>query len=166
MMQSTASPLLYVAGAATGGLICLLYGKPIFTRLPVRMQGWLSALSRLYRSPSTGTEPGQLNEVLFSSRKSSCCLNGTVAPDCSNAYCRSRIERSLLELMNAAQQTLSISMYFFTSQRLGDAVIAAYQRGVRVRVIGDKSMAYSKSSQLLRMAQKGEYQLQFLLHRL
>lgn len=157
---------LLAASAATGGLLWLRYGSDrLHHSVCCRLQCWLNAVvarwQRRRRSAAGGDQQPHLAEVLFSSRRSSCCLNGSVSPDCRNNYCRSRIERRMLQLMNAAQHTLSVSMYFFTSQRLGDAVVAAHQRGVRVRVIGDKSMAYSNSSQLLRMAQKGERAFRF-----
>lgn len=110
--------------------------------------------------PSSIAPDRHLNEVLFTCRRSTCCsIENGVAAGCCNPYCMARNEQRLTGLINAARRSLSLSMYFFTCRRLGDAVIAAHQRGVRVRVIGDKSMAYSKMSQLMRMSQMGEWTL-------
>jgi phosphatidylserine/phosphatidylglycerophosphate/cardiolipin synthase-like enzyme len=58
---------------------------------------------------------------------------------------------AVLPLVNAATATLDIAMFYFTSQPIADAIVAAKQRGVAVRMVLDASgaaNAYSKHGQL------------------
>ena len=60
-------------------------------------------------------------------------------------------DNAVLPLVNAATSTLDIAMFFFTSQPIADAVVAAKNRGVTVRLIidaGGAANAYSKHGQL------------------
>lgn len=129
----------------------ILLRKPKRTNI---VQHLLSIVAQPFAFIKQRFEPPQLHEVLFTNRRSICCVE-SVSPHCRNDHCKTRNELRIIELINAARRTLSISMYMFTCKRLGNAVVAAHQRGVRVRVIGCKSMAYSTSSQLLRLSQLG-----------
>jgi hypothetical protein len=54
---------------------------------------------------------------------------------------------AVIPLVNAATSTLDIAMFFFTSQDIADAILAARARGVAVRMIldaGGAANAYSK----------------------
>ena len=56
-------------------------------------------------------------------------------------------DNAVIPLINAATQTLDIAMFFFTSQPIADAILAAQSRGVAVRMVIDASGAansYSK----------------------
>ena len=60
-------------------------------------------------------------------------------------------DNAVIPLVNAATQTLDIAMFFFTSQPIADAILAAQARGVAVRMVIDASgaaNAYSKHGQL------------------
>ncbi len=59
--------------------------------------------------------------------------------------------RGVLPLIDGATQALDVALFFFTSQPLADALVAAKQRGVSVRLIldaGGASNAYSKHGML------------------
>ena len=56
-------------------------------------------------------------------------------------------DNAVVPLVNAATQTLDIAMFYFTSQPIADAILAARARGVTVRMIIDATgaaNAYSK----------------------
>jgi len=53
---------------------------------------------------------------------------------------------AVLPLINAATQTLDIAMFFFTSQPVADAILAAQARGVAVRMVIDASGAANSAS--------------------
>lgn len=58
---------------------------------------------------------------------------------------------AVLPLIDGAQHTLDIAMFFFTSQPIADAIVAAQARGVQVRMIldaGGASNQYSKHTLL------------------
>lgn len=93
--------------------------------------------------------PKTINEVLFTNNKSGCCRSKTFDElNCLNKYCISKNLKRIIELIDAAQSTICLSMYIFTCQELSDALIRAKKRGVLIRVIGEKSMAFSSGSQL------------------
>lgn len=47
------------------------------------------------------------------------------------------IEARLIAILDAATRTVDLTLYSFTDDQLGDAVIRAHQRGVLIRVIRD-----------------------------
>lgn len=94
---------------------------------------------------------GLLNEVHFTCPSSACCVEES-KPDCRNPNCKARNEKRLIELIEAAKHTVLLAMYIFTSKRLCDAIVAAHNRGVRVLIIGCRSMAYSSGSQMVLLA--------------
>jgi phosphatidylserine/phosphatidylglycerophosphate/cardiolipin synthase-like enzyme len=60
-------------------------------------------------------------------------------------------DNAVIPLVNAATQTLDIAMFYFTSQPIADAILAAKSRGVTVRMVIDATGAangFSKHGQL------------------
>jgi phosphatidylserine/phosphatidylglycerophosphate/cardiolipin synthase-like enzyme len=64
-------------------------------------------------------------------------------------------DNAVLPLINAATQTLDIAMFFFTSQPIADAILAAQARGVAVRMVIDASGAANAYSQHGRLCTAG-----------
>jgi len=62
---------------------------------------------------------------------------------------------AVIPLINAATQTLDIAMFFFTSQPIADAILAAQARGVAVRMVIDASGAANAYSQHGRLCAAG-----------
>ena len=61
------------------------------------------------------------------------------------------ITNAVVPFIDGATETLDIAMFFFTSQTIGDAVLAAKARGVAVRVVidaGGAANAYSRTPSL------------------
>jgi phosphatidylserine/phosphatidylglycerophosphate/cardiolipin synthase-like enzyme len=56
--------------------------------------------------------------------------------------------RKLLDLCIGARQTLDISVFTISDNRLTDAIIAAHRRGIRVRIISDNDKAQDEGSDL------------------
>ena len=56
----------------------------------------------------------------------------STSPDLGNG-----IENHLIDLINGAQSTIDAAMFEFNLQNVADALIAAHQRGVQVRVVYD-----------------------------
>jgi phosphatidylserine/phosphatidylglycerophosphate/cardiolipin synthase-like enzyme len=60
-------------------------------------------------------------------------------------------DNAVIPFVNAATATLDIAMFYFTSQEIADAIVAARGRGVAVRMVldaGGAGNAYSKHPQL------------------
>jgi hypothetical protein len=105
---------------------------------------------------------GEFNEMfdgLFHSRKrdntehvvdSSHFTDGTVVKSYFSPTDHAA-DNAVIPLVGAATQTLDIAMFYFTSQSIADAILAAKARGVVVRMIIDATGAansYSKHGQL------------------
>jgi phosphatidylserine/phosphatidylglycerophosphate/cardiolipin synthase-like enzyme len=65
------------------------------------------------------------------------------------------IDNAVLPLIYGSAHTLDIAMFFFTSLRIADAIIAARARGVVVRMILDASGAGSRASRHRKLCEAG-----------
>jgi len=75
-------------------------------------------------------------------------INALFSP---NGGVRSRIVSEI----NKAASTIDVAIYSFTAEELCDALIAARNRGVAVRIIADSSQATSSSSKIAALEQLG-----------
>lgn len=114
-----------------------------------------SVLYHYAKAHFTNGSNRKLNEVRFTCPSSACCVE-EMKPDCRNPNCKARNEKRLIELIDSAQHTILLAMYIFTSKRLSDAIVAAHNRGVRVLIIGCRSMAYSSGSQMVLLEKHGK----------
>jgi len=65
------------------------------------------------------------------------------------------IEQELVELLDSATQTLDIAMYYFTDDDLGEAVIRAHRRGVKIRVLLDESQVGASGGEYQKLIAEG-----------
>ncbi|XP_055526531.1 mitochondrial cardiolipin hydrolase [Wyeomyia smithii] len=93
----------------------------------------------------------QLTEVYFANERS-CQPN---EPGTTMASFTTEHVRRLVALLDRAQVSINLCMYIVTVDSIGEAVLRAAKRGVRVRVVGCSSMAYSSGSQMSRLVQGG-----------
>lgn len=63
--------------------------------------------------------------------------------------------RQLLDLLVAARETLDISVFTISDDRLSDAIIAAHKRGIQVRLITDNDKALDQGSDIARLIDHG-----------
>lgn len=63
--------------------------------------------------------------------------------------------RKLLDLLLAAKSSIDISVFTISDDRLSDAIEAAHQRGISVRVITDNDKAQDEGSDILRLINEG-----------
>lgn len=68
---------------------------------------------------------------------------------------RGGAENAIVEAIHAAENEICVQAYSFTSQNIAGALVAAFQRGVRVRVILDKSQRTAKGSRLQSLREAG-----------
>lgn len=98
-----------------------------------------------------------INEVIFSNNRSACCTGNKSDSKCRSSYCMARHIDRMVEIINAAQHSVSLYMYILTIKELSDAIIKAHERGCLVRVVSESSMAYSTGSQMRCMSDAGEF---------
>lgn len=53
------------------------------------------------------------------------------------------LDKHLINVINWATESIDIAIYFITKTNIVDAIISAYSRGVKIRVIADKKMVNS-----------------------
>uniref|UniRef100_A0A1Q3EWG5 Mitochondrial cardiolipin hydrolase n=1 Tax=Culex tarsalis TaxID=7177 RepID=A0A1Q3EWG5_CULTA len=91
-----------------------------------------------------------LTEVFFANERSSRPDDAGVPMD---RFTSEHVQR-IVDYLDRARLSVCLGMYIVTVDSVGDALIRARNRGVRVRVIGCASMAYSSGSQMVKMAEE------------
>ncbi len=64
-------------------------------------------------------------------------------------------EGAIIQDLDKAKETIDIAIYYFTDRDLANGVIAAYDRGVRVRIYLDKDQKEAKYSKSRYLAKHG-----------
>lgn len=93
-----------------------------------------------------------INEVYFTNERSTLAN----APGTTMASFTTEHVSRIVALLDRARVSVNLGMYIITVSSIGDALLQAANRGVRVRVVGCSSMAYSTGSQMTRLANAGE----------
>lgn len=63
--------------------------------------------------------------------------------------------RQLLDLLVAARETLDISVFTISDDRLCDAIVAAHKRGIQIRLISDNDKALDQGSDIFKLIDQG-----------
>lgn len=61
-------------------------------------------------------------------------------------YCMGKLLKKIMDRINSAKHSDCIAMYNFSNHRIADCVLRAHRRGVKIRLIIDKSMSESNES--------------------
>lgn len=61
-------------------------------------------------------------------------------------YCMGKLLMKIMNRINGAKSSICIAMYNFSNHRVGDAILRAHRRGVKVRLVLDKTMCESGES--------------------
>jgi phosphatidylserine/phosphatidylglycerophosphate/cardiolipin synthase-like enzyme len=61
----------------------------------------------------------------------------------------------IVQEINHAQDTIDIAIYSFTRDEIADALIAAKNRGVEIRILADSSQASGTGSEIVRLESNG-----------
>lgn len=102
-----------------------------------------------------------------------CCsqndASSTTNKNCQK-YCMGKLLVKIMNCIDAAKSSICIAMYNFSNHRIADCVLRAHRRGVKVRLVIDKSMSASKESktQAKRLKDAGKLfkSLEMPIHRL
>lgn len=63
--------------------------------------------------------------------------------------------QKIVSLLKGAQRSLDVCVFTITDNRISDAILAAHQRGVRVRIVTDNEKAYDEGSDTHYLEGKG-----------
>lgn len=120
------------------------------------MGGLFSSNTSDQSSPDGGRGFGGGNEVLFfPDDKMPCRYGGNCRRQrCEYAHNRTSLTR-LLGYLNSAKRTLDVCVFTITCNEIADALEAAHQRGVKVRIISDNEQKRTLGSDVERLAQLG-----------
>lgn len=67
------------------------------------------------------------------------------ATRCDSEYCKLKLLAKIVKRIDSAQNSIDIAMYTFSNQQLIKSILNARRRGVKVRIIMDKSTILEKS---------------------
>lgn len=123
-------------------LLGVYVGIEIISRLYLGVYEW-----NANRSKRNG-----ITEALFTSDKICNCENNL---NCQEEYCYYYTVRLMASFINGAQYSIHICMNIFTSEDLARVVLEAHQRGVKVRIIANRSTAYATGSQMVMLHEHG-----------
>lgn len=68
---------------------------------------------------------------------------------CKNKYCAVKLMNEILRAIRSAENSIDIAMFNFTNHQLIQCVLRASNRGVKIRVLMDKSMLKSNENQTI-----------------
>lgn len=87
-----------------------------------------------------------------------CSINDFNSNRNCKKYCLGRLLTRIINRINSAQSSICIAMYNFTNHKIADSVLRAHRRGVKIRLITDKSMCENKENktQAKRLKDAGE----------
>lgn len=63
--------------------------------------------------------------------------------------------RQLLDLLISARETIDISVFTISDDRLASAIVTAHQRGIQIRLITDNDKALDQGSDIYRLIEQG-----------
>ena len=121
---------------------------------------------RRHRETESRTE-SSLCEVLFFPDRMIACKDHFIGDHgCSNLRCRFTHEpnslSSLYKYLASARTSLNVCVFVICCADLGDVIIDAHRRGVKVRVICDDEQVDITGSQIWRMRSEGKLNWFFL----
>lgn len=104
------------------------------------------------------------HEVYFVMGESNCC-NPYENPGSNNSHCKKYcIGKLLMKIrnrMNSSTSAICIAMYNFSNHLIADSVLSAHRRGVKIRLLIDKSACESpeNKSQAKRLKNAGNFEI-------
>ncbi|XP_030384251.1 mitochondrial cardiolipin hydrolase [Scaptodrosophila lebanonensis] len=104
----------------------------------------------------------QIHEVIMFNDQSEACATEHMFRDelhqeinCSNKFCSVRNLARIIQQIDKAAYSIDIAIYTFTNIALMTAIERALKRGVIVRIITDREMAFSSGSKIACLAPYG-----------
>ena len=66
-----------------------------------------------------------------------------------------KCENSIIKLINEAQENIDVVVYAINNDNIVEALKSAYDKGVKIKILTDKTQASSKHSKVLELYQYG-----------
>ncbi|KAL1451586.1 hypothetical protein WDU94_005947 [Cyamophila willieti] len=110
-----------------------------------------STKQKLKELEQTKTTENLCDVIFFVGRAGDCADHIIEKYDCPLPSCPAFKVRKMVSYIDAANSSIDICLYLMTNKTLGDAIIRAYKRGVKLRVISDGDMAFASGSQFVRL---------------
>ena len=134
---SSARPISIVLILALLIVIAVVYGGNTVIKMVGDMLGIdTSALTGEVSGPTSGSQPEVSSEQTSSSGSFYTVYFTSPSPDSKDAT-SGGIEMNLIDLIDTAQSSIDLAVFEFNLQDVADALIAAHQRGVNVRIVYD-----------------------------
>ncbi|XP_055627594.1 uncharacterized protein LOC129769379 [Toxorhynchites rutilus septentrionalis] len=93
----------------------------------------------------------ELTEVYFANERS---IEGYATGTSMDDFIKEHVNR-IVGFLDRARMSINLCMYIITVDSIADAVLRAAKRGVRIRVVGCSTMAYSSGSQMIKLVREG-----------
>lgn len=102
------------------------------------------------------------HDIYFVMMGDPACCNPYANPGSSNnckRYCIGKLLMNLTDRINSAKSSMCIAMYNFSNHRIADCVLRAHRRGVKIRLLIDKSTCENKDNktQAKRLKNAGKF---------
>lgn len=102
------------------------------------------------------------HEVYFVMGKSNCCNpydNSGLQNQCNKKYCMGKLLTKIRNRISASKSSMCIAMYNFSNHLMADYVLSAHRRGVKIRLLIDKSACESpeNKTQAKRLKNAGNF---------
>lgn len=106
------------------------------------------------------------HEVYFVMGESNCCNpyeNSSSSNDHCKKYCVGKLLMKIRNRINASKSSICIAMYNFSNHLIADSVLSAHRRGVKIRLLIDKSACESpeNKTQAKRLKNAGNFDKYF-----
>lgn len=91
---------------------------------------------------------------------SECCSMNDLNPNGNcKKYCMGKLLKKIISRIDSAKSSICIAMYNFTNHKIADSVLRAHRRGVKIRMITDKSMCQNtdNKTQAKRLKDAGKF---------
>lgn len=115
---------------------------------------------RYYNTTDSTPTPSanDINEVFFTHNYKTCCTatNKRDNAICTNMYCMSKKIGRIVDIINAAEHSVSLSMNTFSMKQLSAAIVRAHIRGVNVRAIATYATCYNIYSSMRELSAAGK----------
>lgn len=84
--------------------------------------------------------------VKINDPKCNCLSQRPIKSTCDSTYCPHKMMKKIISKIDEATESIDIAMYNFTNSDLARVIIRARQRGVKIRIIVDKSTYENEDS--------------------
>lgn len=109
-----------------------------------------TAVEKFKRTSGKEKQEYLCDVIFFDGRAGNCADHVVEKLDCPLQSCPAYKIRKIISYINAATTSLDLCIYVFRNKTLGNAILRAQKRGVKVRVISDEDKVFAHGSEVNR----------------